>query len=685
MPNDGTRNSDSLSRREILKRVGAAGSVAAIAGCSGNGDGSDGGDGGGGTDINVVTATPTDTPGGTGGTETESPTPTDEPTPIPKVDTTFRYSWNRDTSLPEANLNMFAPNSSGELAWPVYARFGKPLVANPDHWVNCDVESWEFDTDNDELHITFKDGVKWHQGGEVIDDLTGEDYAMQNHFGRLMTQANPDASTAENPTVTGFDFDGKTYIAHLNPEGYNQQIIESGFPRTRVWMYRDFWRDDYESLQNASTQDAMAEARTNVVEKTITLADDPPLSGPGMLENVTTQGADFRRFEEHWAYDETNWEHQRFVKLSGSSGADYQAAVTDNIDYNNKIPNTVDDPPEHIHQMFVKSGAGFGEALLINYGGGADSWFGFEGSEPAQDNTAGKRQAKARQAVAWAINGPQVTQNRHGKYAGQFTSPLSKVVPGNPSAIQQTFPDVWEAAPPMLQGPNAEKAQEALRASGLSQEGGTWVKPNGDEFIVEIESFPWSRDLVETIVTNLNDAGINSEHIVQEQSVLFGNLGGGDFGVAQSWHGLNGPLSVSVPGWLTRNGSWETRYTPNTFEAPPVGEWDAEPTEEYDPVELSSALETTSFEEHKDELRQLTWVWMYHVPGIPIAPNPSSAAWNDTHFEFPKHPDRSSGTNGRYACPGDASVAAPVYGVGQPFRMIRRGLDRENAPQARTE
>jgi hypothetical protein len=686
MPDKGTRNSNSLSRRQILKRVGVAGSVAAIAGCSGDGDGDggDGGDGDGGGDIDVVTATPSDTPSN-GTDETENSTPTDERTPAPKVDTTFRYGWNRDTSLPEANLNMLAPNASGELGWPVYARFGKSLVANPDHWVNCDVEGWEFDSGNNELRITFKDGVKWHQGGEVIDDLTGEDYAMQNHFDRLMTQANPDANEAENPTITGFDFDGKTYIAHLNPEGYNQQIVESGFPRTRIWMYRESWRDEYESLQSASTQEEMSEIRTNVIEKTITLADDPPLSGPGMLENVTTQGADFRRFEEHWAYDEVNWETQRFVKLSGSSGADYQAAVTDNIDYNNKIPGTVDDPPEHIHQMYIESGAGFGESLLINYGGGADSWFGFEGAQPGADNTAGKRQAKARQAIAWAINGPQVLRNRQGGYSSQFTSPMSKAVPGNPAEIQQTFPEVWEAVPLMVQEPDPQKAREALRASGLSQESGTWVKPNGDELVVEIESFPWSRDLVETVVTNLNNADINAEHIVQEQSVLFGNLGGGDFGLAQSWHGLSGPLSVTVPGWLTRDGSWETRYTPTTFEAPPVGEWDAEPTEEYDAVELVSTIKSTSFEEHKSQLRQLTWVWMYHVPGIPLSPNASSAAWNARHFEFPEHPPRSSGTNGRYACPGDGSVAAPVYGVGQPFRMLRRGLDRKNAPQARTE
>jgi hypothetical protein len=683
MPRDGEHGVDGLSRRQILKRVGAAGSVAALAGCSG-----DGGDGTEtskpDTDIEVVTAT--DTATSAGGTESpdETPTPTEEPTPVPKVDTTFRYSWARSTSLPEANINMLGANSSGELGWPVYARFGKPMVA-ADEWVHCDIEGWEFDLDNNELRITIKDGVKWHQGGEVIDDVTGEDFAMQNHFGRLMTEANPDGSTEENPTITGFDHDGKTYIAHLNPDGVNQQIVESGFPRTRIWMYRDYWRDEYEALKSASTQEEMNSIRQDVIEKTITLADDPPLSGPGMLQEVTTQGATFKRFEEHWAYDGLNWEEYEFVKLSGSSGSKYQAGVSDQIDYNLLIPDTVDSPPEHISHLYTKAGAGFGEALLINYGGNVDSWFGFEGSEPPEDSTAGKQQARARQAIAWALNGQQITQNRHGKYAGQFTSANPKPVCGSMNSIQKNFPDVWNGVPPMLKEQNVEKAKQALRKSGLTERNGSWYKPNDEELTIEIESFPWSRDLVETAVTNLKTANINAEHIVQEQSVLFGNLNSGGFGFAQSWHGMSGPLSASTPGWLTRNGSWETRYTPAEFKVPPIGEWDAEPSQTINAMDLSSVLSKTSLEDHKEELRKLVWAWMYHLPGIPIAPNPASSGWNDKHFELPEHPPRSSGTNGRFAVPGDGSVGAPVWGVGEHFRMVRRGLPQPNGPMARTE
>ncbi|WP_415380148.1 ABC transporter substrate-binding protein [Halosimplex sp. TS25] len=688
MPNDGNSGAEGLSRRRLIKRLGAAGSAAAVAGCGSNGDG----DGGAQTQpqdtaLDVVTGTPTDTPGETTGeTATDAQGGADEQTPYPKVDTTYRHGWAPDTSLPDANINMHAPNNSGELAWPVYARFGKPMVATGE-WVHVDADGWEFDLDNNELRVTFKDGVKWHQGGEVIDDYLGKDYAMQSHFSRLMTKANPEASTASNPTFTGFDHDGgKTFIAHLNSGGVNKElIIENNFPRARMWSYRDQWRDRYEALKDASTQEKMNEIRTEVQQTTISLADDPPLSGNMMLEDVSTQQATFKRFPEHWSYDGLNWETCVFKNLSGSSGAEYQAAVTDNIDMKFTIPGTVDDPPEHIHQLFSQAGTGTSEGLLINYGGGVDSAFGFESSEPSADQTAGKSIAKARQGLAWAINGPQVANNRLGKYGGQFTSPLPKPVPGNENMFNEAFPEVWDSVPPMLKEADAAKAEESFRAAGLSKENGTWVKPNGEEVAVELESFPWSRDLIETIVTNLNAVDLNAEHIVQEQSVLFGNLGSGDYGMAQSWQGISGLLAANTPGFLTRTGSWETRYTPQEFEVPPVGEWDAEPTETVNPAELSANLSQTTFEEHKEQLRKLTWTWMYHVPAIPIVVIPSSLGWNDKRFRFPPHPSRSSGKNGRYAVPGDGSAAARIYGVAEPFRMMRRGLPWPNGPLARTE
>jgi len=88
--------------------------------------------------------------------------------------------------------------------------------------------------------------------------------------------------------------------------------------------------------------------------------------------------------------------------------------------------------------------------------------------------------------------------------------------------IKLLLPKVWDAVAPMLKEPDAEKAKAALRESGLSEENETWVKLSEDEVVVEIESFPWSRDLVETVVTNLQNVNLNAEHIVQEQSVLFG-------------------------------------------------------------------------------------------------------------------------------------------------------------------
>jgi len=658
MPHNG-KNGDRHSRRKILKGIGATGAAATVAGCSGDG-------GGDGTDT---------TDSGTDSTETGTSTPR------PKEDTTFRYSWARDASLGDANINMLGSNSSGELGWPMYARFGKPVVATGD-WVHCDVKGWEFDDENNELHITIKDGVKWHkQGGEVLDPVTGEDFAMQNEMDRLMTKANPDASVPEDPVVQGWNHDGKTYIAKLNPDGYNKDIITSGLPRTRIWMYRKRWQDRYESLKDGN-QSEMEKVRQEIRKTNITLSDNPPLSGPYSVDSVSAQRVSFTRLEEHWSWDNNNWKNWDMVKVSASSNADYQAAVSDKTDYNFKIPSTAASPPDDLMQLFIESGAGFGECLLINYGGPVD-WLGFDDAKPAESKTVGKRQAKARQGIAWALNGSQIAGNRFSKYAAEFTKPLSQPVPGNPAKIQDNFPDIWDAVPAMLQEPDMEKAEQAFRDSGLSMEGGQWVKPDGEPLTLKVESFPWSRDEVSTIVQNLKDANLKAEHITQESSVLFGNLGNGEYGLAQSWHPVSGPLSATVDKFLTREGSWESRYPPAKFEIPPVGEWNADPSQTINVKDMSQKLSTTSWEDHKGDVEKLVWAWMYHLPAINFAPNPSSTGFNMRNFEFPRHPPRSSGKDGRTSAPGDGSEAAPVYGVGQPFRMIRRGLGGENGPQAK--
>jgi 2',3'-cyclic-nucleotide 2'-phosphodiesterase (5'-nucleotidase family) len=66
---------DGLSRRSLLKYLGATGATAALAGCPGDsGDGGDGGDGGDDTPTETSTETPEDTP-----TETPEDTPTETP------------------------------------------------------------------------------------------------------------------------------------------------------------------------------------------------------------------------------------------------------------------------------------------------------------------------------------------------------------------------------------------------------------------------------------------------------------------------------------------------------------------------------------------------------------------------------------------------------------------------------
>jgi hypothetical protein len=187
------------------------------------------------------------------GTETVTETETQTEQQREFVDTTFRYGWARDQPLTNTELNIWNAQSEMELVWPMMARMGGLSLATGD-WVNADIAGWTVDTDEDQLRITIKDNVYWTQGGEVIDPVTGADWALKDELDWRMT---PQESRPDNPTVTGWhesDDDPKVYVRELNHEGYNDQRITGGFWRTPIPTYRNDWyADKLEALKDAST------------------------------------------------------------------------------------------------------------------------------------------------------------------------------------------------------------------------------------------------------------------------------------------------------------------------------------------------------------------------------------------------------------------------------------------------
>ena len=225
----------------------------------------------------------------------------------------------------------------------------------------------------------------------------------------------------------------------------------------------------------------------------------------------------------------------------------------------------------------------------------------------------------------------------------------------------------------------SDKAEQKLRESGLSKENGTWVKPNGDPLVIELESFSWSRDDIATITEDLKEIGLQAEHVTQEQGVLFSRLGGGGYAAAQSWFfGIDGPVAENA---LWAESGWPSAQQPNFYEIPPVGEYDADPSETVDVRELASAIRGTSPEEHEEELRKLIWLYSYHQPQVHYARSPNISGVNRTRFSYPNYPE----INDRNVAVATGENAAPIWGADQAWRLVRRGLEQPNHIMAKEQ
>ena len=586
----------------------------------------------------------------------------DDRDPTVRSDTPLRHAWTRGL-MSEANLNPHAANFNHELSWPVMARMGGEGRMTGE-WVHLDIEWWELHEDENEFHIKIKDDVYWNQDGEILDPVTAEDWKMQEEMTQVLMMEDGE-ELIEDEMIVGWDVTGpddKVLVEHLNPDGFNDALVENfgRFWRRDIHHYRDGWlREHYEALLDA-TEEGRVELREDLININKFLTDDPgpALSGPYEFVGETPQRAEFRRIEEHWSTEEVNFDEFHLVHFTPEGDPDYQAAVEDQVDMGFGVPDIVDSPPDHINWIASPAGANFGSNLSISWGPEIHEWL-----QP-EDGVGTQRSALIRQAFAHAIDYETVVLNWQGERTGEFLAPSEKPLPGNHLEIQERFPDLWDAVPSTV-APDPDTAEDKLERAGLEFDGDLWVTPDGDPLTIEFASFSWTREFMDTVVGHLQNVGIDAEHRTTEDSVKFSILGTGEFQVGQAWMFFDDPASLASSVWLKDH--WPYLHPPEEFEIPPIGEYDAEPTETINPAEMSVDFETQPEETHEDATEKLLWASAYHLPMIPIAPDPSVLSVNTNHFEWPEpRPDE------QFAAVSEDDN--PIWSMTQVWRELRRGM-----------
>ncbi|MFB6120816.1 MAG: ABC transporter substrate-binding protein [Halobacteriaceae archaeon] len=611
---------------------------------------------------------PTDTSSGGDGGNGSSTT-----TSGPKIveDTLKWHLRETSTDIPSANLNWWAANPNGDLSRQVYTHTGTDSETHNYDWIPLSVLGWTEDQENNELRVQVREDVYWTQGGETIDPFTAGDLKTWFELQRRMT---PKKNRPENPAVVGWRVEGdndRTFVMELNPNGYNIEVVTSDLESQYITTYRNgFFGTKLEELRSASTKEEKSAIRKEVANKEITLADDPPICTPWMLETANPQTARFTLNEDHWVAksDATTPRTLEIKVVGGGSSAGYQALKSGDIHISDtQIPDSIpnNSVPDQVKQVTYATAAGW--TLKMNYGGKIDPYMGIDTDKPREEWVAGAQQAKVRQGIGHAIKFSDVLANHLGSRAADLIDPFQKAHPSSVHRVKGRFPDFYENDLPSYTARDLEMAAQRFEEAGLTKEGGTWTKPNGDPLKFVIQASSTDVSMMRTIHNDLKDFGVKTE-LQTLGSQVWKHYNQGSYGAVMGWNQDKLPVGLEARGHLVPGAVWPAGPVPEKYKVPPIGEMDAEPTETVHPRELTKGFETENPSAHAEATKKLVWTYAYHLTNIPLMPWMGGFMVNDEAMNWAQ-----PAPDGTFAVPNEDHD--PLYGGGYYFmqRLGARG------------
>lgn len=660
---DSSTRSDgyTVRRRRILAAAGIA-VTGGVAGCMGDGDGSP-------TDTEAPTDT---TAGGTtasDGTGTEDGTTTSDA--LEDTDATFRW-FRTDADLTSMEMNPFNPRWSYTLRYPFHANLYEPSTTHATITTEgMECENVEYDADAKTYTFNIRDNVYWHQGGEILDEFTAEDIKLQwemRHSDKLLGLSAPQVESVEVP-------DDKTFVFNIG-EAHAQNIEFFPPGDNYTYVYRNgelasLWED----LKNASEDEAQS-LKEEIISYKKPTDGTAITAGAWYIESASPQRLDLRRVEGHWLAESAemnnNWNKAQCIKATGAGNAMQQGLEQDQIDYaNDEYPasRSLDSIPDHLTARVQSRQQGRG--LMINYAGEINDAMRVEG------DTASKQIAKLRQGFAYAVDAMQIFRNFRGEQIADSVGALEKTAYGEPALIQEHYPDLWEALPDYGSTHQPEKAKEAFRAGGLTEENGTWVTSNGDPFEPTIQVPNTETVFGITLRDNLQSIGVQAEVSSEEESKFINDLFNKAYSICHNYvyTGMVAPdlESAEMLSSYGNSWAWKQHVPPGKYEIPEIGDMTGDVVETFDADTAQETIQTSGMtaDQEREELgKKAIWAASYHLPGIPLLPGISIDRFNRTNFEWPGPNEKmytadenspiSMGVRGRHAIRGFKGQYVPV-------------------------
>ena len=438
------------------------------------------------------------------------------------------------------------------------------------------IQDWEVTEDT--VTLSVREGQTWHDGSAVTaTDVVNQIKLDIYNGGSLGNFVAPEDMGMVSERVTAPD---ETTVEITLAETASETILLAYIQPKYLVAHEETYGEFVTALDEAEGEDERSQALSDLTNDT---TPEPVGCGPFQFEDADSQRTLLTKYEDHPDADNINFPEAEYLYKPQNQGR-WNSLINNETDGSATLfmpKNRLDQLPDSMQVSLIPRHWGMG--LVFN----------FE-EEPVDD-------VRVRKAIAHVVNRDNAALN-----SGAGTE--SKIPVTYPSGLTGEFNNQIEGG--WLEGVSGEfdtygrgesqtdEAAALLEEAGFEKQNGTWQR-DGEPLELPIKGPSGFSDWVtgvETIVSDLQDFGIEAESVMLDNSTYWGSdYSNGDFVVGlQGWASYDQAYLYFHFDWIFN--SWDATNAwnvPSEFEAPILHDEERD-GETVTPTDLVSELSTAN-------------------------------------------------------------------------------------------
>jgi peptide/nickel transport system substrate-binding protein len=438
------------------------------------------------------------------------------------------------------------------------------------------IQDWEVTEET--VTLTVREGQTWHDGTDVTaTDVVNQIKLDIYNGGSLGNFVAPEDMGAVSERVTAPD---ETTVEITLAEPANETVLLSYIQPKYLVAHEETYGEFVTALDEAGNEDERSQALADLTNDT---TPEPVGCGPFQFEDADSQRTLLTKYEDHPDADNINYPEVEYLYKPQNQGR-WNSLINHETDGSATLfmpKNRLDQLPDSMQVSLIPRHWGMG--LVFN----------FE-EEPVDD-------VRVRKAIAHVVNRENAALN-----SGAGTE--SKIPVTYPSGLTGEFNNQVEGG--WLEGTTdafdtygvgesqTDEAATLLEDAGFEKVDGTWER-DGEALELPIKGPSGFSDWVtgvETIVSDLQDFGIEAESVMLDNSTYWGSdYPDGNFVVGlQGWASYDQSYPYFHFDWIFNSWDAENAWSvPGEFEAPVLHDEERD-GETVTPTDLVSELSTAT-------------------------------------------------------------------------------------------